>query len=207
MLSKVTNLDILVLLASSWPRQEPCQMRRLGGRGQCKAKNRLQCLYNAILVILAYLIWRMQVCYCYRKLEVSGADRFTPDPLSILSLWLAQTDHMGSALRSEPDPSWEQTGLLTGVEPHVIFQANQRLDQWIKMRGLVCSCEGLVHSQERTPGPLISKSCDLCKPISGTPHGSRPVRSRERTGPLSGVDREGIPSCDSKPDWLIIGYW
>ena len=128
--------------------------------------------------------------------------------------------------------SWQQWTFLAHLIHHQVYYCYRKLaiwkvsgaDQSVHVRGPPMWCvlanERGVHSRqgsppvsrpvpsrEWTPGPLISKSCDLSKPTRGSPHMSGPVCSREGTphvivwmtsrmlggGSLTGGD----PSCDS----------
>ena len=71
---------------------------------------------------LAHLIRRMQMCYCYQKLEfsTSGADRERIP--SILSLSLAYTDHMGA----------DSGGNLGGDREQILSQSEAQNRQGIR---------------------------------------------------------------------------
>ena len=83
---------------------------------------------------LRQITWGVPSCEGYGGPFLWGV-RGSPHLLSILSLWLAKTDHMGGPL------NWGVQGTLGPL----------------------------------TGGPLISKSCDLSKPIRGSPHGRGPL--------------------------------
>ena len=158
------------------------------------------------LTFLAHLISN-QMCYCYQKLDIwkiSWADRSAPAGsahlLSILSLWLAQTDHM----------TWnEGTGPLPGADPVIL--ANQRLrieskwgDQSAPESGppVPSSQSHVISLSQSEPedgeckGPLLGGT----SPLMGADRsaiGRGPVRCREGIGHLphsfSKSNRSDVP--------------